>query len=133
MDNNKQSLAADATDPIVPPQAAQTTPLPPTTPPVPETGSEQSSPSSKKMIIMLIVGVFVVLAVVGGIYMLLNKQPALEPQVQQTTSAPKPPSLAQVKDALDKELDSINVSASEGDFKSVDQDLQSLQAIPVVY
>ncbi len=88
--------------------------------PAPEGGS-------KKMIIMLIVGVTVVLAIVGGIYMLLSKQQlAPTPQVQQTTSAPSKPTIAQVKDALDQELDSINVSASEGDFKSVDPDLQSL-------
>lgn len=112
-------------NPIVPPQAAQTAPDPVAL--APEGGNEQSSPSSKKMIIMLVVGVVVILAVVGGIYMLLSKQQlAPEPQVQQTTTAPGKPTIAQIKDALDLELDSINVEASEGDFKSVDQDLQAL-------
>ncbi len=120
MENSKQSLAADATNPapIVPPQAAPVIPNP--TAPAPEGGS-------KKMIIMLVVGVVVILAVVGGIYMFLSKQqPVTEPQTTQTNSAPSKPTIAQIKDALDQELDSINVEASEGDFKSVDQDLQSL-------
>lgn len=128
VDNNKQSLAADATkqslaadatnNPIVPPQAAQSAPNPAA--PAPEDGS-------KKMIIMLVAGVVVILAVVGGIYMFLSKQqPATPPQTTQTNPAPSKPTIAQIKDALDLELDSINVEASEGDFKSVDSDLQSL-------
>lgn len=83
--------------------------------------------STKKMIIMLAAGVVVILAVVGGIYMFLsNQQPATKPQATQTNPAPSKPTIAQVEDALDRELDSINVEASEGDFKSVDSDLQSL-------
>ncbi len=111
MDNNKETLPEGVQQPAVatPPAA-----------PAPDGGS-------KKMILMLIVGMVTVILIVGGLYMFLSKQQSAPvPQVQQTTNVSKPPSLAQVKDVLDQELDSINVSASEGDFKSVDQNLQSL-------
>lgn len=116
MDNNNNQ----APTPVVPPVAT----APATTNPAasaPEAGN-------KNMIIMLVVGVIIILTVVGGIYYFLSLQQATpEPQANQTTNVPpRQPSLADVKDALEQELDSINVSASEGDFKSVDQDLQNL-------
>lgn len=88
-------------------------------------GNEQNS-SSNKMIMFLVIGVIIVVLIVGGIYFLLIKQQTPAPATTgQTTSTPAP-TLANIKNALDQELESINVAASEGDFKSVDQDLQSL-------
>ncbi len=109
----------DNNNPVQPPVQTQTTPI---VPPVPTPSAEAGS---RKMILMLVVGMIVVLVIVGGIYYFLSRQQPT-PTTQTTTVAPGQPPLAQVKDALDRELDSINVSASEDDFKSVDQDLQSL-------
>lgn len=116
-------------NPIVPPQANQTAPVAdqPNVA-IPNPTSPNPEGNSKKMIIMLIGGVVVVLAIVGGIYYFLSRQQSTnQPQTTQTTTAaPSKPSLAQVKDALDVELDAINVSASDGDFQTIDSDLQKL-------
>lgn len=121
MDNNNpvNSTTQPATaQPVVNPQPQPAAPQVQASMPTPSGGS-------KKMIIMFILGFVIVLLIVGGIYWFLSKQ---QSKTQQTSeqSVTKTPTVASIKDALDQELDSINVSASEGDFKSVDQDLQSL-------
>ena len=116
MDNNPVTPAAGS--PVVPPVNLVTpTPQAPIPPKV--------EGSSKKMIIFLIIGLVVIVLVVGLIYFFLSMQQTSS-QPSQTNNTNPHASIAQLKDALDQELDSINVSASEGDFKSVDQDLQSL-------
>lgn len=108
----------------IPPQPNQPSPVP-TQPPVQAAPPEKDS---KKIIIFLVLGIALVILVVGGIYYFLSKQqPVPEtPLPEQTTNIPTSPTLVSIKDALDEELDSINVSASEGDFESVDQDLKTL-------
>lgn len=82
---------------------------------------------SKKMIMMLVIGLVVIIIVVGAIYYFLSKKQTNLPASQTTEiTTTKQPSLAQIKDALDQDLDSINVQAVEDDFKNVDSDLQKL-------
>ena len=105
MDNNNQT-----------PTPVVTTPNP--TVPTPEGGG-------KKIILMLVIGVVIVLAVVGAIYYFLSNQ-QVSTQSQTITTAPAQPSVAQTKDALDQELDSINVSSQDNDFNALDSDLKKL-------
>ncbi len=111
MDNNNSNPTTPAPQPA---------PAQPVVSPQPQVASQTGD--SKKMIIMFVIGFLIVILLAGGIYWYLTKQ--AKPATEQTTTSA--PSLNTVKDALDKELESINVSASEGDFKSMDQDLQSL-------
>ena len=118
MDNNNQ----------VPQGASAQTTAAPTQAPAEKNASTTPESGNKNMILMLVVGVILILGLVGGIYYYLSmKQTATtskQPETNIVKQAPAP--IAQIKDALDKELDAIDVSASEGDFKSVDQDLQAL-------
>jgi len=111
VDNNKQTTS--------PAPATQPTPASVTTPPPASGGGD-----SKKMIMMLVIGIVVVILVVGGIYYFLSKKQSAQP-VSETTGTNKP-AIVQIKDALDQELDSINVQAADSDFNQVDSDLQSL-------
>ncbi len=117
----------ESADPIVPPQATQST-VATESPAVSNPGGSEQNSSSKKMVIMLIVGMIVVLAIVGGIYYFLSRQQSAEQPktAESTTAAPTKTPLAQVKDALDLELEAINVSASDSDFQTIDTDLQKL-------
>ena len=96
----------------------------------PESKPVSTSPenNNKNMMIMLILGVVVVFLIVGGIYYFLSKQQTAnqKPLTQNTSIVPTQAPIAKTQDALDQDLNSINVSASEGDFQSVDQDLKSL-------
>ena len=122
MDNNNRAQAVPPAQPVSPAQA-----VPPTQPVTPASQSAQTPEGVNKMIIFLVVGVIVVILIVGGIYWMLSKQQAsTQPGNQQTSNTAPSKPLTNLKDALDQELDAINVSASEGDFQSVDQDLKSL-------
>ena len=97
----------------------------PTMPQAP-TAVNPNESGSKKMIIMLIVGVVVIILLVFGIYWFLSKQQSPKPSQTEQITVPKAPVISSIKDALDEDLNSINVQASEGDFKDVDSDLQTL-------
>ena len=97
--------------------------------PAASTQPSVSGGSNNKIVVFFIAGFIVTILAVGGIYMYLNNQqktttePVVEASNTNTPVAPKP---AEVKDALDADLEAINVTSGEEDFKSVDSDLQSL-------
>lgn len=104
-----------------PPQAPSSQPSAPQTP-IPDS----SSGDSNKMILWLLLGLVIVVALVGGIYFFLSmqqggsiEQPATEQEVVQVT----PPD---TMDALEKDLNALNVENADSDFASVDQDLEQL-------
>lgn len=83
--------------------------------------------SSNKMVILFLAGFVVIILAVGGIYMYLSNQQATSVSVAENTNTALPaPKRAEVKDALDADLEAIDVASKEADFKSVDSDLQSL-------
>lgn len=116
--------------------AAQTTPDPiantvPPEPIVPQVSIQNTSSGgdSKKIILWLVVGLVVVMGLVGGIYFFLSQQQptnsSMKPSEQVVVKAtPKPP--VDTVDALDRDLNAVNIASSEADFIPVDQDLQQL-------
>lgn len=116
MENNNQTQQSPAVN-TIPPQA-------PTTPQTP-IAPEPPSGESNKMVLWLVIGLVVIVVLVGGIYFFLSKQQSTEtgtkqPVVQVT---PKPQDTV---DALDKDLNALNIESSDSDFASIDQDLQQL-------
>lgn len=106
----QQSMPASAQPaPAVPPQI----PVPP-----PEKGSN-------KAILWFIIGLVIIVLIVGGIYFFLSRQQQAtntatqQPMVQAT---PKPQDTV---DALDRDLNALNVGTS-ADFTAVDSDLKQL-------
>lgn len=98
-------------------------------PPAPQTpiAPEPSSGDSNKMVIWLIVGLVIIIVIVGGIYFFLSSRQAAtntgttqQPVVQVT---PQPPDTV---DALEKDLNTLNVESADSEFTSIDQDLQQL-------
>ena len=114
MDNNKQSLAADATNPVSQPQPA--TPLPQT----PSVSSPQMEGDNKQMIFLLIGGMAIIILVVGGIYWYFSKQGA-QPAPEAETSTP---AVTQNKEDLEGDINAVEVN--DADFTEVDKDLQNL-------
>lgn len=112
MENNEQIAIKDQ---VIAPQS---------TPPVisPQGGE------SKKMVIWLLGGLIIVALLVGGIYYYLSNQQSAVPVAtitqQPTAQTPTPPDNS--PDALDKDLNAVNVANTDSDFTSLDQDLQSL-------
>lgn len=118
MDNNNQTPQATSTAPNMPPAAPQ--------PAAPVQMPDTSSNGSNKIILWFVIGLVIVVLAVGGIYVFLSRQQAATQNVQQPTvqTTPKPQDTA---DALDKDLNSINVdTGTNSDFDSIDQDLQQL-------
>lgn len=95
-----------------PTQTVSQQPMPNADPPKSEGGN--------KMIFWLVGGLIVVILAVLGIYFFLNSQNKLKPT--QTTSAPT----QEVNGVSEDEVNSMNTSDLDGEFKGVDQDLQSL-------
>ena len=121
MDNNNSAMQPPA---VNTPSQAPESPKPPA-PQVPV--SESSSGDSKKVIAWLIIGLVIVMALVGGIYFFLSmqqsgstEQPAPEQKVVQVT----PPQ--DTTNALEKDLNTVNVENADSDFASIDQDLEQL-------
>lgn len=89
----------------------------PQPPIIPNAPAEESN----KLIIWLVIGLVVIMAVVGGMYLVLNRQ--------QTTSKPTAVSKTiapAAEENLESDLNAIDVSSGENDFTSVDQDLKQL-------
>lgn len=108
-----------------PPVANTPPPQAPAAPQTPIAAPEPASGDSNKMVLWLVIGLVIVVVLVGGIYFFLSKQQTTEtgtkqPVVQVT---PKPQDTV---DALDKDLNALNVESSDSDFASLDQDLQQL-------
>lgn len=121
MDSNNSMPQA----PIIntPPQSPQ--PVAPQVPIPAPTKSDLVPPGdSHKVILWFVIGLIVVILAVAGVYLFLSRQQAAEttrqPIVQVT---PKP---ADMVNALDQDLNSINVATSDADFSTVDQDLNQL-------
>lgn len=104
------------------PEAPQATDQPQI--PVPEVQSGESN----KMVLWLVIGLVVIIALVGAIYFFLSSQQAAtntqkvteNPVVQ---ASPEPPDTV---DALDRDLNALNIGDVEADFASIDSDLQQL-------
>lgn len=119
---NTQTPAANSTQaPQVPTQntpPAPAQPAVPQTPIVPTTGGDES----KKPILWLVIGIMLILALVGGIYLYLSRQQA-KSSTQTMVQTPQP----SPQDNLENDLNSINVESSpSSDFAPVDSDLQQL-------
>ena len=87
--------------------------------------SELPSGDSKKMILWLVIGLVVVILLVGGIYFLLNQQQTGK-SAQQASEQKVIESTPDTMDALERDLNALNVEDTETDFTSIDQDLQQL-------
>lgn len=113
MDNNNPQQAPMPNTPPVNSVIPQT--------PIPSAPAENSN----KLILWLIIGLVVVAALVGGIYLFLSNQQAAPKPL---TSSPAPARSAQ--ENLENGLDSIDVdsaaSSIESDFTQLDQDIQQL-------
>lgn len=84
-------------------------------PPAPVKGPSDNN----KMMMWFIGGLVLVILIVGGIYLYLNNQ-------QQKTPTLSPSPKAAAEENLEKDLDAVNVEDIEGEFKTLDQDLQNL-------
>lgn len=84
----------------------------------PPTPAKESG-DNNKMMMWFIGGLVLVILIVGGIYLYLNGQ-------QQKTLAPSPSPKAAAEENLEKDLDAVNVEDIEGEFTTVDKDLQNL-------
>lgn len=73
-----------------------------------------------KMVLWLIIGLVVIILIVGGIYFYMSKQQS----VSNPSATPAPASQSQ--ENLENDINSVDVSAVEGDFSPVDQDLKNL-------
>lgn len=125
MENNKPGLQSNESNPVASAQVAPT--IPAATPQAAATNPIPTAPDakggSKKMIIILIV-ILVILAIAGGVYYFLGRQQA-PAQQQTTTTGTTQPAITQ-SDTLDQELDGIDVSVKQDDFRDIDTDLQKL-------
>lgn len=111
-DNLTQQPPAANTPPSQAPAAPQT-PIAP----------EPPSGDSNKMVLWLVIGLVIVVVLVGGIYFFLSKQQASTTEtttVQTTLTSPD------TMDALEKDLNALNIEDAESDFTSIDQDLEQL-------
>lgn len=122
MDNNNQTPP----QPIPPVQPTQ-----PNQPAAPPPSPVQTAPrAGNKMWMWLLLAVVLVILIGGGIYWYLNntsKSASLKPSpAPKTVNQPKQLTLSELADALDKELNSIEVQAADSDLSSIDTDLQSL-------
>lgn len=87
--------------------------------------SEPPSGDSKKMIAWLVIGLVVVALLVGGIYFFLNQQ-QVQKSAQQANEQKVVESTPDTMDALERDLNALNVENAETDFTSIDQDLGQL-------
>lgn len=112
----------DNNNPVMPSVLqTNTTPVAPPIQPIPPVEKD-----GNKMIIFLVLGVVLVILIVGGIYYFLSIQQQTPAPVAPITESPAPKAPVVAKDALDAELEEINVASSGAEFQSVDSDLQSL-------
>ncbi|MCR4305590.1 MAG: hypothetical protein NUV73_00725 [Candidatus Daviesbacteria bacterium] len=119
MDNNQTNQPVQPAAPVTP-QPAPEAPIQPTVPQVP---MAESSGDSKKMILWLVIGVIVIIAIVGGIYLFLSRQQAVPVQEANTIQAP----IAAPEENLEAELQSLDVEAgADAEFAAIDQDLNQL-------
>ena len=102
-------------NPANPIQASQPTPNVVQTPPTPA----KESGDNKKTTLWFVGGLVLVILVVGGIYLFLSSQ-------QPKSQAPEPTPKAAVEENLEEDLDTVNVGNIEGEFTTVDSDLQKL-------
>ena len=135
MENNNPTTPQPQTVPSfgTPVQPVAAVPgIPPAQPTITSTvPPAQPSKEGNKIVIFLILGIVIILLIVGGLYFYLStQQPKVETQISvptQVASAPSTqPSVANFRDALDKELEAIKVDESNADFNSIDADLQKL-------
>ena len=101
-------------NPANPVQASQTTPNVVQPPPIPV-----KEPGDKKTMVWFVGGLVLVILVVGVIYLFLNSQ-------QKSQTAPTPSPKAAVEENLEQGLDAVNIEDVEGEFTTVDSDLQKL-------
>ncbi len=83
-------------------------------------GNQAEENSSKKFVLMLVVGVIIVMALVGGIYLFLSRQQASSEANQIPTPVPV------IQENLENDLNTIEVANPDADFTSLDSDLQQL-------
>lgn len=117
MDNNNPSLQ---------PQPAANIPLPQS--PIPQTPLPAAAPESgdsKKIIIYFVVGIIVIALLIGGAYLFLSTQQSNTETQKQPIVEAKPKEQDTV-DALDKDLESLEIANTDSDFSTVDEDLQQL-------
>lgn len=108
-------------NPTNPVQVPQPTPPQPTAnvaPPPPPPAKE--SEDNKKTIMWLVGGLVLVILVVGVIYLLLSSQSP------KSKTIPTPSPRAAVQENLEQDLETVNVEDIEGEFTTVDADLQKL-------
>lgn len=114
MENSNQTQQPPAVN-TAPSQA----PVVPQTPIAPEPPSGDSN----KLVLWLVIGLVIVVVLVGGIYFFLSKQQTKTTETKTVQTTPQPQDTV---DALDKDLNALNVESSDSDFASLDQDLQQL-------
>lgn len=112
-----------ATNPVVPnpaaPNPAQPVPPQPVAPQAPNTEPEKGS---NKILMWFIIGIVIVVVLVGGFYLYLSRQQAVNSGKQAVaTQTPAP-----VQENLEDELNKIAIDDAESDFAALDADLQQL-------
>lgn len=113
MEPNNPNIPAN---PNIPTPKLAINPAPPSTPVEPPK-------ESNKLILWFVLGLIVIGVLVGGTYLYLSRQQAVDfnQQAAKTqTPAPIP------EENLENDLDSINVDDGASDFAGIDQDLQQL-------
>ena len=117
----------DNNNPINPTPPAQPTAFTPQADPTvlqqPPQQPLTSGPVSKgnNKLVMIVVGLIILVVVLVGAYFYLGQT-----QVPEPSPSPKPAQTQTKEESIQKELDAIDVEASENDFQEVDKDLQSL-------
>lgn len=127
MDNNNIPQPATPAMPAKPAPAQPAAPAAPTqTPNVPVSGGSngQTPASGSKMVLWFIIGLVVIVALVGGIYLYLSRQEAVNSNNQQAVKTQAPAPVAQ--ENIENDLNNVAIDDIDTDFASLDQDLQQL-------
>lgn len=72
------------------------------------------------------IGLVIIVLVVGGIYFFLSRQQATIQTLQPESTVQVTPKPQDTIDALDRDLNALNIENADSDFASIDQDLQQL-------
>ncbi len=105
-----------------PPIPNAAAPKAPTVAPAPAIPVETPK-ESNKLILWFVLGLMVIAVLVGGTYLFLSKQQAVDLK-QQTLKTQTPAPV--VQENLENDLNNISIDDGSKDFAAVDQDLQQL-------
>lgn len=121
MDNNN--------NPIQPISNMQSNPVVNQTPLNPQSAPPQTPPSTpvseggSKMVLWLTLGLVLIILIVGGIYIFLNKNAK---ESAKTPAASTQPVTKELDNVSEAEVEAVGIGDLESEFSSVDQELKGL-------